>query len=41
MAVASRIADDEITLIDNLAFEQPKTRDMAAVLVTPAQPPAG
>jgi large subunit ribosomal protein L4 len=32
MAVASRIADDEITLIDNLSFEQPKTRDMAAVL---------
>ena len=32
MAVASRIADDEITLIDSLAFEQPKTRDMAAVL---------
>jgi large subunit ribosomal protein L4 len=32
MAVASRIADDEITLIDNLAFEQPKTRDMAAML---------
>ena len=32
MAVASRIADDEITLIDSLAFEQPKTREMAAVL---------
>ncbi len=32
MAVASRIADDEVTLIDNLAFEQPKTRDMAAIL---------
>ncbi len=32
MAVASRIADDEITLIDSLSFEQPKTRDMAAVL---------
>ena len=32
MAVASRIADDEITLIDSLTFEQPKTRDMAAVL---------
>jgi large subunit ribosomal protein L4 len=32
MAVASRIADDEVTLIDNLACEQPKTRDMAAVL---------
>jgi large subunit ribosomal protein L4 len=32
MAVASRIADDEVTLIDSLSFEQPKTRDMAAVL---------
>jgi large subunit ribosomal protein L4 len=32
MAVASRIADDEVTLIDNLAFEQPKTREMAAML---------
>jgi large subunit ribosomal protein L4 len=32
MAVASRIADNEITLIDNLNFEQPKTREMAAVL---------
>ena len=30
--MASRIADDEITLIDNLSFEQPKTREMAAVL---------
>jgi large subunit ribosomal protein L4 len=32
MAVASRIADDEITLIDSLAFEQPKTQEMVAVL---------
>jgi large subunit ribosomal protein L4 len=32
MALAARLGDDEITLIDNLAFEQPKTRDMAAVL---------
>ena len=32
MAVASRIADNEITLIDNLAFAQPKTREMAGVL---------
>jgi len=32
MAMASRIADDEITLIDDLAFEQPKTREMAAIL---------
>ena len=30
--VASRIADDEITLIDDLSFAEPKTRDMAAVL---------
>jgi large subunit ribosomal protein L4 len=30
--VVSRIADDEITLIDSLVFEQPKTRDMVAVL---------
>lgn len=32
MAVASRIADDEITLIDSLVFAQPKTREMAEVL---------
>jgi large subunit ribosomal protein L4 len=32
MAIASRIIDDEITLIDSLSFEQPKTRDMAAIL---------
>jgi len=32
MAVASKIADDEITLIDELAFESPKTRDMASIL---------
>jgi len=32
MAVASRIADDEITLIDGLQFSEPKTRDMAAIL---------
>ncbi|MDY0166662.1 MAG: 50S ribosomal protein L4 [Thermoguttaceae bacterium] len=32
MAVASRIADDEITLIDELRFIEPKTRDMAAIL---------
>lgn len=32
MAVASRISDNEITLIDNLTFAEPKTRDMAAVL---------
>jgi large subunit ribosomal protein L4 len=32
MAVASRILDNEVTLIDNLAFEQPRTREMAAIL---------
>jgi large subunit ribosomal protein L4 len=32
MAVAARLGDDEITLIDNLTFEQPRTREMAAVL---------
>jgi large subunit ribosomal protein L4 len=32
MALASRIADNEITLIDSLAFAQPKTREMTAVL---------
>ncbi len=32
MAVASRIADDEVTLIDELTFGEPKTRDMAEIL---------
>ena len=32
MAVASRIADQEITLIDDLAFESPRTKDMASIL---------
>jgi large subunit ribosomal protein L4 len=32
MALASRIADNEITLIDNLSLSQPKTREMVAVL---------
>ena len=32
MAVASKLADNEVTLIDALAFPQPKTREMAAVL---------
>ncbi|NQU21238.1 MAG: 50S ribosomal protein L4 [Candidatus Nealsonbacteria bacterium] len=32
MAVASKIADDEVTLLDDLKFEEPKTREMAAVL---------
>ena len=32
MAVASRITDQEITLIDDLAFEAPRTKDMASIL---------
>ena len=32
MALASKIADEEVTLIDSLSFEQPKTRDMVAIL---------
>jgi large subunit ribosomal protein L4 len=32
MAVASRVVDDEITLIDDLGFEQPKTGRMASIL---------
>jgi large subunit ribosomal protein L4 len=32
MAVASRLADNEVTLIDSLSVEQPKTREMAAML---------
>ena len=32
MALASRIADNEVTLIDQLAFQQPKTHDAVAIL---------
>ena len=32
MAVASKIRDDEITVIDDLAFEQPTTKEMASIL---------
>ncbi|HEY1376732.1 MAG TPA: 50S ribosomal protein L4 [Gemmataceae bacterium] len=32
MAVLSRLQDSEVVLIDDLAFEAPKTKDMAAVL---------
>ncbi len=32
MAIASRIADDEVTLIDQFSFTEPKTRDAAAVI---------
>jgi large subunit ribosomal protein L4 len=32
MAVASKLADNEVTLIDELSFEKPQTRQMAAIL---------
>ncbi len=32
MALAAKLRDDEITLIDDLKFEAPKTKDMAAIL---------
>jgi len=32
MALAARIADSEVKLIDELAFAEPKTKDMAAIL---------
>ncbi|MBU4272866.1 MAG: 50S ribosomal protein L4 [Planctomycetes bacterium] len=32
MALASRIADDEVTLIDRLSFDQPRTREAASIL---------
>ena len=32
MAVASRLADNEVLLIDTLSFTQPKTREMAAII---------
>lgn len=32
MALAAKIRDQEITLIDDLAFDAPKTKDMAAIL---------
>jgi len=32
MAVASRINDNEVMLLDELAFEQPRTREMARIL---------
>ncbi|NLE37143.1 MAG: 50S ribosomal protein L4 [Pirellulaceae bacterium] len=32
MAVASKVVDNEITLIDTLSFESPRTKDMAAIL---------
>ncbi len=32
MALASKLKDGQITLIDDLAFDAPKTKDMAAIL---------
>jgi large subunit ribosomal protein L4 len=32
MALASKLRDESVTLIDELAFESPKTQDMAAIL---------
>ncbi len=32
MAIASRITDQEIVLIDDLAFESPRTKDMVSIL---------
>lgn len=32
MAIASKIRDDELTVIDKLEFKEPKTREMAGIL---------
>jgi len=32
MALASRIADEEVTLIDDLSFDAPRTKEMAEIL---------
>jgi large subunit ribosomal protein L4 len=32
MAVASKVADHEVTLIDDLAFDAPRTKEMASIL---------
>lgn len=32
MAIASKIRDDEIVVIEDLAFDEPKTREMAGIL---------
>jgi large subunit ribosomal protein L4 len=34
MAIASKIRDDELVLIDRLEFAEPKTRDMAGIIKT-------
>jgi len=32
MAIASRIQDDEVLILDELSFSEPKTRDMASII---------
>jgi large subunit ribosomal protein L4 len=32
MAVAARLQDQQVTLLDNLSFERPQTKEMAAIL---------
>jgi large subunit ribosomal protein L4 len=32
MAMASRITDNEVTLLDDLSFQQPRTKEMAGIL---------
>ncbi|MEQ8846966.1 50S ribosomal protein L4 [Botrimarina sp.] len=32
MALASKVADDEMVIVDDLAFDAPKTREMASIL---------
>ena len=32
MAIASKVQDDELTLVDKLEFAEPKTKDMAGIL---------
>ena len=39
MALASKIADNQVVLIDKLAFEQPKTKEAATETKTPAEKP--
>src|SRR3712207_1679209 len=34
MALAAKVQDDQVVLIDKLDFESPKTRDMAAIIKT-------
>jgi large subunit ribosomal protein L4 len=32
MALASKVEDDQLIVIDNLHFDEPRTKDMAAIL---------